>query len=192
MSYPTVSSARDKAFLDTMEVCTVQDIFSIERPHPDLLKLYLIRSVLAGPLIVFVLPVLFFRYQTLKYRFDDEGISMSWGILFRQETNLTYARIQDIHVTSGLVQRWLGLADLQIQTASGSAAAEMQLEGLKEYEEIRDFLYNRMRGNRDGAKGKGGAGQAAVGSEQAVALLQEIHQDMKAVRMALEHNGGKG
>jgi len=71
---------------------------------------------------------------------------MKVGILFRRETNLTYARIQDIHLRSGILQRWLRLANVQIQTASGSAGPELVIEGFKEYEFIRDFLYTRMRG----------------------------------------------
>ena len=58
---------------------------------------------------------------------------MRWGILFRREITLTYARIQDIHLTSNLVERWLRLARIQIQTASASASAEMTLEGLHEF-----------------------------------------------------------
>src|SRR6185369_12043401 len=87
-----------------------------------------------------------FRYHTLRYRFDEEGIHMRVGILFRRELNLTYARIQDIHLRSGILQRWLGLANVQIQTASGSSGPELVIEGFKEYEAIRDFLYTRMRG----------------------------------------------
>lgn len=45
----------------------------------------------------------------MRYRFTDEGISMSWGILFRRETIINYARIQDIHLRSNFVERWLGL-----------------------------------------------------------------------------------
>jgi putative membrane protein len=96
--------------------------------------------------MVFLLPYLYFRYHTLRYRFDEEGIHMKVGILFRRETNLTYARIQDIHLRSGILQRWLGLANVQIQTASGSAGPELVIEGFKEFEFIRDFLYTRMRG----------------------------------------------
>ena len=39
-----------------------------------------------------------FRYHTMRYRFDAEGVSMSWGILFRREVLLNYSRIQDIHL----------------------------------------------------------------------------------------------
>src|SRR6266478_8072627 len=123
-----------------------ESILRLERPHPALWTYYIITSIFTGPGIIAALPYLYFRYHTLRYTFDEEGIHMRVGILFRREVNLTYARIQDIHLQSGLLQRWLGLADIQIQTASGSADAELVIEGFKEYEAIRDFLYTRMRG----------------------------------------------
>src|SRR6187551_3718381 len=121
-------------------------IFALERPHPNLWKLYIIRAICTGPAAIVLLPYFYFRYYTLRYRFDDEGIHMRVGILFRREVNLTYARIQDIHLRSNFLQRWLGLANVQIQTASGSTGAELVIEGFKEFEAIRDFLYTRMRG----------------------------------------------
>ncbi|MFC1601238.1 PH domain-containing protein [Candidatus Sumerlaeota bacterium] len=172
-----------------------QQIFQIERPHPSLMKLYFIRSVITGPGIIFSLPILFFRYHTLRYRFDDEGIHMRWGILFRREINLTYARIQDIHLTSGFIQRWLGLADIQIQTASGSSSAEMKIEGLREFKAIRDFLYTKMRGERNRQQGSTAAGASAapgaLDSQEAVALLREIQQELQGARQALEARRGE-
>ena len=156
-------------------------VYAIERPHPNLMKLYAIRSVLTGPFIVILLPYLWFRYHTMRYRFDEEGIGMRWGILFRREVNLTYARIQDIHLVSGFVQRWLGLADIHVQTASGSASAEMTLEGLLEYEDVRDFLYSRMRGQREAAETPAAAPD---GSE--AAILAAIVEEMRGARVALE------
>src|SRR5436190_14234805 len=123
-----------------------EKILTLERPHRSLWTYYIISAIFTGPAIIFTLPYLYFRYHTLRYRFDDEGIHMKVGILFRQELNLTYARIQDIHLRSGIVQRWLGLANVQIQTASGSSGPELIIEGFKEFETIRDFLYTRMRG----------------------------------------------
>lgn len=173
---------------------TESEIFAIERPHPRLMWLYVIRSILTGPLIIISLPILFFRYETLRYRFDAEGIHMRWGILFRRQINLTYARIQDIHMTSGLIQRWLGLADLKIQTASGSTGAEMTIEGLMEFEAIRDFLYMQMRGYREQARHRAAAPSpaapaAVAGNPQVLALMQEVVVEMRATRQALERLG---
>jgi putative membrane protein len=164
-------------------------ILNIERPHPRLLWLYMIRALLTGPGVVIMAPLLFFRYETMRFRFDAEGIHMRWGILFRRQINLTYARIQDIHLTSGLIQRWFGLADVKIQTASGSADAEMTLEGLLEFEAVRDFLYARMRGYRDGPQQVVDAVpalSAGATGESGEALLREAVDELRAIRQALE------
>jgi putative membrane protein len=167
-----------------------QQIRSLERPHPALWTYYVICSLFTGPAIFITLPYFYFRYHTLRYRFDEEGIHMKVGILFRREVNLTYARIQDIHLRSGLIQRWLGLANVQIQTASGSAGAELVIEGFKEFEAIRDFLYTRMRGyqSRHAAAPAASAAVAPSTNQQAelVSLLLSIRDELKRTREILE------
>lgn len=121
----------------------------ITRADPQLLWLYALRSLLLcllGPWFIVALVPWYFKYHTLRYRFDDEGVGMSWGMLWRREIYLTYARIQDIHLSRGLLERWLGLATIQVQTASSGSGAEMQIVGLTDFDLIRDFLYSRMRG----------------------------------------------
>src|SRR4051812_17895814 len=142
-----------------------ENILRLERPHPALWTYYVIISICTGPGIIASLPYLYFRYHTLRYSFDAEGIHMKVGILFRRELNLTYARIQDIHVRSGILQRWLGLANVQIQTASGSSGPELVIEGFREFEAIRDFLYTRMRGyqTHPGTNAESSASGAPVG-----------------------------
>jgi len=160
-------------------------IFGLERPDPALWKLYVLRAICTGPAALIVLPVLYFRYHTLRYRFDEENIHMKVGILFREEVNVTYARIQDIHLKSGFIQRWLGLADVQIQTASGTAGAELVIEGFKEFSVIRDFLYTRMHGARD-HRSKTPPPLSGAGSEESVALLLSIRDELRQTRELLE------
>jgi putative membrane protein len=168
-------------------------IFALERPHPNLWKLYIIRAICTGPLAVILLPYLYFRYHTLQYRFDAEGIHMKVGILFRREVNVTYARIQDIHLSSGFIQRWLRLADVQIQTASGNAGAELTIEGFMEFEAIRDFLYSKMRATREQPARPAAAAPDPAGigaSEETVALLLAIRDELRATREALAARQG--
>ncbi len=156
-------------------------VFAITRPHPRLLAYYCVRALLL-PLRLIALPYDYFRYHTMRYAFDGEGIGMSWGVLFRREIHLTYARIQDIHVTSSFVQRWFGLADLQLQTASGSSGPEMTIEGVLDVEGLRDFLYSRMRGAR-------GARLAATATPATAALasaLAEVASELRRAREAIE------
>jgi putative membrane protein len=162
-----------------------RQIFAIHRPAPELMTYYVLSSLLAGPFFFVPLIYFYFRYRTMRYDFDEEGISMRWGILFRREITLTYARIQDIHLTSNIVERWLRLARIQIQTASASASAEMTLEGLHEFELVRDFLYTRMRGVRSSAAAPAAATATSPQNDLASAL-REVAAELRAVREALE------
>jgi putative membrane protein len=168
-------------------------IRTITRPHSNLLTLYFLQALATLVAFPFVFAPLFFKYHTLRYKFDDEGISASWGVLFKREIHLTYRRIQDIHVSRNIIERWLGIGKVEIQTASGSASAELALEGMEHFAEVRDFLYGRMRGTGSAAKaGEPAASRATDGNEaEVIALLQAIKDDIDAVRRALESRGAE-
>jgi putative membrane protein len=78
-----------------------------------------------------------------------------------------------------LLQRWLGIATVELQTASGSGGAQIAVEGMEDYEAIRDFLYARMRG----AHGEAEAGEAPDDSAR---LLTEIRDELRRARRAVE------
>ena len=160
--------------------------YEIKRPDKRLLYYYLIFAALTGPFSPFVVVPLLLKYATLRYRFDEEGISMSWGLIFRKEILLTYRRIQDIHLTRNIVQRWLDLATVSIQTASGSASAEMSIEGIIEAEPLRDFLYERMRGAKglsaeNVASHAGSEAVAGMPEDRAITLLREIRDALQTL-----------
>lgn len=185
--------------MDTPHPVRESDLFAISRPAPVLLTYYAVSSLLLGPFFFFALIPMYFRYHTLRYRFDSEGISMRWGILFRREINLTYARIQDIHLRSNLLERWLGLARVEVQTASGSSGAEMTLEGLLEYESIRDYLYSRMRGSQEGTgfsrartADPCGPGLSRADASRLVEVFQDLTVEIRALRELMEGRCGRG
>jgi uncharacterized protein len=141
------------------------DPTSVTRPEPALLSYYKLSAAFALIFFPLVFLPLWFRYKSLRYRIDDEGVSMSWGILNKREVFLTYRRLQDIQMTQGFIQRKFGLADLHLHTASGSAGAEMKLEGLPDPEAFRDYLYARMRGAEEGGEGREPEGRSGEGRD---------------------------
>lgn len=172
---------------------TDEEIKALERPHSNLLIMFFLQGLAATIAFPFIFVPLFFKYHTLRYRFDDEGISAKWGILFRKEIYLTYRRIQDIHVSRNLFERWLGIGKVEVQTASGSSSAELTIEGMQDYDAVRDYLYARMRG----AKGEtapdvaaAAADEARAGEVELIALLREIKGELEGTRRALETRGG--
>jgi membrane protein YdbS with pleckstrin-like domain len=184
-SVPALSIARAQPF---------EDLPSIVAPERSLFHYYVLQSLLLGPFFFFALIPLYFRYHTLRYEVDEEGITMRWGVLFRREISLTYARIQDIHLSSNLVERWLGLAKIQVQTASGSASAEMTVEGLSNFEAVRDFFYARMRGARDLPSAPSGnalgAAVAPAAMDELTITLREIAGEVRALREQLSQRRG--
>ena len=157
-------------------------IFALTRPDRNLLPLYVIYALAANVVFPLVFLPLYFRFVTLRYRFDKEGVAVSYGLLWRRESYLTYARIQDIHVSRNIFERWLGIGTVQIQTASGSSTAEESITGVREFHEIRNFLYVRMRGH----KLKAGTGTAATETMSTDEILEGIRDELRAIRELVE------
>jgi len=157
------------------------NIAAIERPREALMQWYFCKALATTIAFPLTILLLYFRYHTMRYKFDAEGIHMSWGILVRHEVMLNYSRIQDIHLHSNVIERWLGLARIEIQTAAGGSGDEMTLEGLADPEGMRDFLYSRMRGARDAHPQ---APPAAADPLEGVLL--EIAAELRAVRQLIE------
>jgi putative membrane protein len=157
------------------------EIARLERPREELLKWYFLRALATLFAFPVTMVLFYFRYHTLRYKFDEEGIHMSWGILMRHEIMLNYSRIQDIQLHSNVIERWLGLTRIEVQTAAGASDSEMTLEGLPSPEALRDFLYSRMRGAHISAPVA-----AHADSEPLQAVLLEVASELRSIRELLE------
>lgn len=160
---------------------------SITRPDPSLRTYYIIVAALTVFGFPFLIIAFLCKYHSLRYRFDDDGVSMSWGVLLKREIHLTYRRIQDIHVTRNLIHRRLGLASVAIQTASGNSGPEMTIEGIRHPERLRDYLYSQMRGAKAQspvADALGAAASTAADDDEALVLLREIRDQLQRMQTA--------
>ncbi|MEW5740852.1 MAG: PH domain-containing protein [Myxococcota bacterium] len=155
-----------------------QRVHLIKRPEPALMVLYVLTALVTLCAAPLVLIPLYFRYHTLWYRFDATGVSMGYGILFRRELQLTYARMQDIHLSQNILERWLGIGTVTVQTAGAGAAGNLTIVGVKDFEAIRDYLYAKMRGVRAEPHEEKAAG--------ADALLVEIRDALVDAAKALK------
>lgn len=159
---------------------------SITRPHESLLRYYVIVSAFS----LFLFPIIYLHYyiyyRTLWYSFDDEGVRMGWGMFWKREVNLTYRRIQDIHVTRNIIERRMGLASVALQTASGSSKPEATIVGVREADALRDFLYLKMRGAR-GERTDSAESPAPADADEALVALRDI---AASLRTLVEKQGG--
>jgi putative membrane protein len=153
------------------------EIAAINRPREELLTYYFLTALATTIAFPITMAVLYFRYHTMRFQFDPEGLRMSWGIIFRNQVMLNYARIQDIHLRSNLFERWLGLARIEVQTASGASGSTVTLEGMPDPAAMRDFLYSRMRG-------------APSKDDPLATVLTEIAAELHAIRQHFEVRRG--
>jgi membrane protein YdbS with pleckstrin-like domain len=173
---------------------------AITRPAAPLLTYFILVALTSTVAFPFLMVFLYFRYHTLRYRFDDDGVSMGYGILFRREMHLTYARMQDIHLSQNVIERWLGIGSVTVQTAGSGESGDLKIVGVRDFEAIRDYLYARMRGVREGRGAGAGGGVAAGGPTAAGApagaagdsqeLLAAIRDELRAAARALSARGG--
>lgn len=154
-------------------------VHAIVRPEPQLLVMYILFSLAGFCLAPLLFIPLYFRYHTLWYRFDGSGVSMGYGLLFRRELQLTYARMQDIHLSQNILERWLGIGTVTVQTAGSGEAGNLTILGVKAFDEIRDYLYAKMRGIR-----AEGPDEAQPGID---AVLKDIRDALVEAATALQY-----
>jgi uncharacterized protein len=65
------------------------------------------------------------RYARWRWRFTDLAIELEHGVLVRQAEALPYFRIQQIDVNEGPIDRLLGLASLQVTSASATGSVSL-------------------------------------------------------------------
>jgi putative membrane protein len=77
------------------------DPTTITRPDSRLLRYYVLVALLAGPLFPLAFLPLYCKYHTLVFGFDDSGVSLRWGLLFRREIHLRLAIVSHAEVPLG-------------------------------------------------------------------------------------------
>ncbi|MFF2205425.1 PH domain-containing protein [Streptomyces sp. NPDC058145] len=111
----------------------------------------LLPGLLAGPawgafaLVPLALAAWFWRllgrnWRSWRYTERADDLLIRRGVLWREETVVPYGRMQLVEVTSGPLERYFGLASVQLHTAA--AATDAVVPGLDpaEAERLRDRL----------------------------------------------------
>jgi hypothetical protein len=91
-------------------------------------------------------------YNSMHYKLTDHELIWHRGVWFRNTGIVPYNRITNVDIEQGPVSRRFGLASIKIQTAGYSAPnarkAEITIEGMRNFEEIRDTVMNMVKGQK--------------------------------------------
>ena len=144
--------------------------------------------VLTGLNAVWWVPLMLWSgpyYRSLAYEIGDEQVIVRQGVLTRAVKHVPYRTVTNITVKRGVLDRWLGLGTLEIQTAgiSGNQQAEQSLAGLPDADEVYERVAGQLRRFRGGMAPTQAEAEALSGTDETLAaLLAEV----RAIRKALE------
>ncbi|MEO8367638.1 MAG: PH domain-containing protein [Candidatus Solibacter sp.] len=148
-------------------------------------------------LVVFILSLPFTLFeQRLNFRLrwymvTDRSLRIRSGIWSTQELTTTFANIQEIRVTSGPLQKLLGLADVEVHSAGGGGKKGeggghiARFEGVDIANQIRDLIVDRLRDYRGAGLGET-EHVAQAANVDAIAAANTVLEEARALRAALQ------
>lgn len=157
----------------------------------------IIQTLVLAAVALFVasLPLTYFlqrlNYEMRWYIVTDRSLRLRTGVLWLREMTMTFANIQGIRVSANPIERWLGLANVEVESAGGggpqtkgatSSGHIAKFEGLDNAEQIRDLLVDRLRQYRDSGLGEK---PVEAGEPLALSAAREVLAETKALRLAL-------
>ncbi|WP_132059880.1 PH domain-containing protein [Halorussus amylolyticus] len=85
-------------------------------------------------------------YRRFEYKLSDEGLDIASGVISRRNREIPLRRIQNVDISRNVVQRALGLAALDLETAGGGETeASLRFVGYDEAKRLQREIQRRKR-----------------------------------------------
>lgn len=98
--------------------------------------------VISGVLFVPAVGMSIFRYVTLRYRIEDGQLIVDQGVIFKKTRTVPVAKIQNIDLVQNVLHRMLGVAEVKIETASGTEPeAVLRVLSMSQMEKLRSEIF---------------------------------------------------
>lgn len=132
-------------------------------------------------------------FEMRWYMLSDRAIRIREGIATVREKTVALANVQNIAIRQGPLQRWLGIADVEVKTAGGGGkSSEMEQQkggepmhvayfrGVDNAEEIRDLVREGVRLQRNAGLGD----PDELQPDDASTAVAELLREARALRIA--------
>ena len=137
------------------------------------------------PLFLSMFPI----YKRYRYELLDDEIVVHSGWLVQKVRHVPYRMVTNIEVTRGLLDRWLGIGTLNVETAGNSdpsKKAEARLQGLEDvhavYEEVAACLRAFDEAQQRPTWERTRRAAAASDADSREDVLQAILAELKGIR----------
>ena len=145
---------------------------------------------------IFSFAVIRLDFEKRWYTVTDRSLRIREGVLNVREMTVMFANIQNVSVMQGPIQRPLGIADLQVETAGGGGAHANQKQlgpnlhtawfrGIDNAEEVKQLIQERLRALKDSGLGHHEEMHRAPATAPAfLDALRAVHTEARALREA--------
>jgi hypothetical protein len=149
-------------------------------------------------------------YEMRWYVVTDRSLRIRSGIWRVGEMTMSFANLQHIGLSQGPLQRLLGIADLQVQSAGGGSVSGGEghhsqvnpmhtgvFQGVENAVEIRDLILERLRHFRESGLGdpdelRAAACPPSVNADGTITAARELLAEARRLRAAAEAAVGRG
>lgn len=134
-------------------------------------------------------------YEMRWYMLSDRAIRIREGVATVREKTIALANVQNISIRQGPLQRFLGIADVEVKTAGGGSSKESgekkgggepmhvaYFRGVANAEEIRDLVREGVRVRRNA--GLGDPDEHEPPADDAHAAVAELLREARLLRDA--------
>ena len=163
-------------------------VLALFLPYPHnlvstgVLAVYLVVSL---PVLLWILAY----YRSIEWIVDRDTIKANKGVFWRMRIEVPYAKICNIDVIQGPLQRMFDVGKINIYTAGGGSAqgtqAELQVKGIKEPEALKDIIMKKVN-EVSALKPEDNA--TAIGEKDSNELFELILAELTKIRKVLEKN----
>ena len=139
-----------------------------------------------GSFVILYIILIKLWIKNLQYIIKDNSITVYKGILTKIEKNIPNEKVTDFVLERDLIDRFLGIASIKIQTAGQSTSAtgyEAVLSGILDYTKIHQDLKQKLTHN---SKAENNTVQNVVSSQSDSAILTEILNEIKKINHSLK------
>jgi uncharacterized protein len=88
-------------------------------------------------------------HRRWRYELAEDTLELRHGVVVHAESSIPYFRVQHVDINQGPLERWLGVARLEIATAS--SATDAQIPGVAE--DLAEPIRARILGRTEGSDG---------------------------------------
>jgi len=130
----------------------IATFLALTEPHtfrnPNAFQIYcllLLVIFVCTPVVLFTFGNRLWQRQAnnFRYRLDGDTLRVDGGVFFLFRKSIPLERITDVALVQGPLLRFLGIWEMQIQTAGTGQGCEAKLYGVLDPEKVRELILSR-------------------------------------------------